>query len=353
MQRAENTVSCASPGPGPASRAWPVQLLCSLVLALAGTVAGRPTPVPAATDGSTIVIGLWQTVASAVGLPPGMELPLAGYGGPGDDPNRPYRRTRLHHFTLPCESCHDTTPVAAADISGAPDTAKLSTDTINRSCTSGGCHDYDRTLNHPLDVEVAAADRLPFYAPPEHANRINCLTCHMEQPAPVPAAEDDSGLLTVPDGDDLCVTCHMQEGNDGRIPGHWRFSDKAHLRPINPGRRFTSQTSVSVARIDTESMTCVSCHDEITVTVPQEHETYRQRMIRWSRMADHAIGMRYSAIVARQRGQFNYPLPDTDRIRLFDGRVGCGSCHSLYASNPAYVVTRQNNGTLCRKCHIK
>jgi len=86
MQRAENTVSCASPGPGPASRAWPVQLLCSLVLALAGTVAGRPTPVPAATDGSTIVIGLWQTVASAVGLPPGMELPLAGYGGPGDDP---------------------------------------------------------------------------------------------------------------------------------------------------------------------------------------------------------------------------------------------------------------------------
>ncbi len=110
--------------------------------------------------------------------------------------------------------------------------------------------------------------------------------------------------------------------------------------------------AVVVNEIDPESMTCVSCHDDITVSVPQENETYRQRRARWTTMSDHAIGMRYAA-VARQIGEFNYPPTDAERIRLFDGKVGCGSCHSLYADNPAYLAVKQNYGRLCRSCHIK
>ncbi|MHC4293642.1 MAG: cytochrome c3 family protein [Planctomycetota bacterium] len=41
------------------------------------------------------------------------------------------------------------------------------------------------------------------------------------------------------------------------------------------------------------------------------------------------------------------------RIRLFNDRVGCGSCHSLYAQTEKNLVDRYEMGVLCRQCHIK
>ncbi|MCD6392606.1 MAG: hypothetical protein J7M40_03775 [Planctomycetes bacterium] len=72
---------------------------------------------------------------------------------------------------------------------------------------------------------------------------------------------------------------------------------------------------------------CGSCHDDIKVTVPRANETRYERTARWATMSDHAIGMRYAAVAGRRTGQFNYPLIESERIRLFDGKVGCGSCH--------------------------
>jgi predicted CXXCH cytochrome family protein len=39
------------------------------------------------------------------------------------------------------------------------------------------------------------------------------------------------------------------------------------------------------------------------------------------------------------------------RIRLFDGRVGCGSCHSPYAREHALLVMSNDRSALCLSCH--
>jgi predicted CXXCH cytochrome family protein len=44
---------------------------------------------------------------------------------------------------------------------------------------------------------------------------------------------------------------------------------------------------------------------------------------------------------------------NTPQIRLFDGRLGCGSCHSLYSQQQKKLVMSNQNGKLCIKCHNK
>ncbi len=331
---------------------WRVWLICGLLAALANTVVGTPSPAPQAANDSLLVIPLWQSASSLAGLSNSTQSrQAAAYGALADYQDRPHRRVRLHHFDLPCDTCHAPSSAPRAAVFEESPSPQFTGD-VNRACTSGGCHAYDRSLNHPVGVTVRG--RLRAHMPLDIRGRVTCLTCHDASQSPTPTGDDDTGerMIIVPDGGDLCGSCHMQMQGDGRTPSHWRFSNKAHLGSIDPRPPLATRMDIAFNKIDRESMTCVSCHDEITVTVPQENETSSQRAARWTTMSDHAIGMRYVA-VARQRGELKYPPADAERIRLFDGKVGCGSCHSLYADNPAYLVAKQNNGQLCRKCHIK
>ena len=353
MRRAKNTVSGERQSHTTTTTDWRSWLICGFLLALVNTVGGIPSPAPPPANDSLLVIPLWQSAASFASLSPSTQSrQAAAYGALTDFPDRPHRRIRLHHFDLPCDTCHAPTSGPQAAVLEESPSPQLTGD-VNRACKSGGCHVYDRSLNHPVGVAVPAPERLPSYMPPDHIDRIDCLTCHSDPRSTTPADDTGERMLIVPDGDDLCGSCHMQMQGDGRTPAHWRFSNKAHLGSISPRPRSTTRMDVAFDRIDPESRTCVSCHDDIKITVPQENETYRQRMARWATMSDHAIGMPYAAVAGRQRGQFNYPPADAEQIRLFDGKVGCGSCHSLYADNPAYLVVKQNNGRLCRTCHIK
>jgi len=40
-----------------------------------------------------------------------------------------------------------------------------------------------------------------------------------------------------------------------------------------------------------------------------------------------------------------------ERIRLFDSRVGCGTCHSLYSKRAALLVMSNSRSNLCLSCH--
>ncbi|NQU47328.1 MAG: hypothetical protein HQ519_01670 [Planctomycetes bacterium] len=40
-------------------------------------------------------------------------------------------------------------------------------------------------------------------------------------------------------------------------------------------------------------------------------------------------------------------------IRLFQGRVGCGSCHTTYGGEKQMLAGDPKRGTLCLSCHIK
>lgn len=254
----------------------------------------------------------------------------------------------LHHFELPCDNCH------ADDWYQSDRNNKVAlNDDLNRLCTISGCHDYDAVLNHPVGVTVTGS-RLSGMKTDENS-QLTCLTCH-EQSNTSETGEINANrdrFLFVPDSPDFCASCHTNSVGSlaGRV--HWQFSSKAHLGSILSDSISSQMSFGPIGDIDDESRTCLGCHDNIAVTIPLSDETQSQKFDRWKRMSDHPIGIDYTQIAMRLAGEYRFPLSFESRIRLFDGKVGCGSCHSLYADNKAHIVLEGQDDILCRTCHIK
>lgn len=258
------------------------------------------------------------------------------------------RRIELHHFDLPCESCHDPANATETDKLQGQSIWQMSAD-VNGACTSS-CHEYNRILNHPVGVSVSAvaADEMPL----DSSGQMTCLTCHYDDYSSAEIVEgDDDRMLLVPFGDELCARCHARMPQTGRGGSHWSFGDKAHLGSINPQSIREDEMARLDGEIDQESHTCLGCHEEVTVTVPGYNETSAEKAARWRKMKDHPIGMDYSRIAMETYTEYNYPPGNADRIRMFDGKVGCGSCHSVYSGIEKLLVVRNDRSFLCRQCH--
>ena len=69
-------------------------------------------------------------------------------------------------------------------------------------------------------------------------------------------------------------------------------------------------------------------------------------------MTEHPVGVRYRRDAGRRSGSPLVPLDAVDpRIRLFDDRVGCGSCHSPYSTRDDQLVMSNERSRLCLSCH--
>jgi hypothetical protein len=165
---------------------------------------------------------------------------------------------------------------------------------INQTCTPLGCHDYDTVLNHPVNVSVNSS--IPEDMPLDGL-RITCLTCH-NQPKSSGLTYDIDGSperrLRIPNEVNLCGSCHRKMPGNLKKQSHWQFSSRAHLGRINLQSSLRSNSAQAIGGIDTESRMCISCHQDITVTIPGENETTSQKRKRWRSMKDHPIGMEYS-----------------------------------------------------------
>lgn len=252
------------------------------------------------------------------------------------------QQTRLHHFDqLPCGSCH-----SPAGASGADDW-RTGVD-VNHSCTSFGCHEYDETMNHPL------GDRLPDILSGQisstRSSTVTCLSCHQPQDnESFDPGEGEPDLFLQDPVQVGCDSCHGMINGSIKRQSHWKFSQKAHLLPLVPDSDKASG-DLMISGIDDESNTCLSCHDEVTATIPAVNETSRQKADRFRNMTDHPIGMNYQSLLSRNPMHFN-SLQQRDRIRMFGGQVGCGSCHSLYSNKPSNLVQNYQGSELCRTCH--
>lgn len=305
---------------------------------------------------SLILILITSRIVTAAPPPPPESMPLwysastlASLGMSITPP--PESSIALHHFDLPCQTCHIPGNTNGNRKMPQESIWRMSVD-INRACLSSGCHDYDPVLNHPVGVNVPGS--LPESMPLNGFSQITCLTCHTDSESSYTADIDEDPqelMLTVPQGEDLCGSCHMQMSGTLKQQSHWRFSNKAHLGSINPRSALPSQVELSFDDIDLESQTCLGCHEEVTVTIPGYNETYTEKAARWSRMKDHPIGMDYRRVAMNQSSEYYYPLFNAERIRFFDGKVGCGSCHSMYSKQAKNVSVDKQNGNLCRQCH--
>lgn len=238
------------------------------------------------------------------------------------------------------------TATLVANILGTKPTEMGSLAWDSRSCTE--CHVQSAGLNHPVDVAASESD-LPL-----DKGKIDCLTCHTEQTTSARHATESTkthdGLLRKRPAA-LCSTCHSEllfGSSSDNAKSHGTVLRKAHL-----GQESNDIQDVG-GSLDTESRQCLSCHDgsfagHSGVRTPDSSSTPTVSI-----ESMHPIGVRYSSTTkGRMAPQFQpvSNLPDT--VRLFDGKIGCGSCHSMYAGGKNMMAVDVRQKSLCLSCHIK
>ncbi|MDI6728392.1 MAG: cytochrome c3 family protein [Thermodesulfovibrionales bacterium] len=197
------------------------------------------------------------------------------------------------------------------------------------------CHeDITSTSSHPSDI-YPVSTRIPPDLP-LHNGMVTCNTCHnIHRERFLTSGEKTYFLRRTKLGRAFCVSCHMVKPE-----GHVETLVAAH-----PSKKYKVMDRSKT--IDPISMECIGCHDGIQGSNVEHrlgpgiwsHESY-----------SHPISVDYN--VSRMKGKRLKPISMVDRrIRFFDGRIGCGTCHDLYSKLPKKLVMSNNRSKLCFECH--
>ena len=255
-----------------------------------------------------------------------------------------------------CFSCHFTLP---AEGSGEP---LRFTDTITNLCAR--CHDMSGTISHQVDVAPSNRVNIPPDMPLDSRGRLTCVTCHEIHEAYINPLTGRRtyflrrGVI----GKSFCISCHnTAEGisrirmgspaadvneNSTSVQFHWTVMDKGH--------GFANFDVIDhISAIDPLSLACLDCHGGNT-----EQKTTLNIGVFNHADADigrsHPIGMDYEEA---SDGKDDYvQVEDLDkRLKLFDGKIGCCTCHDPYGSQGDALVIGASDSyqDLCLACHIK
>jgi predicted CXXCH cytochrome family protein len=246
---------------------------------------------------------------------------------------------RPHAFTQ-CSSCH-----VSENPSGTA--AREMIEPVTVLCRQ--CH--EKTLSegymHPVDVRPGRV-RVPADMPLSPSGELTCSTCHdVHSDYFTPYGAPSHFLRREESGRDFCTICHGTLETLSR--GHRASLGEAH---------FTSRYIVTdvLQELDPMSMNCVTCHDgafATSVTIQAGRWRHEKSFMRYDQ-GDHPVGIRYDEVrIKRGRKTDLRPLFEVDRrIRFFNGRVGCGSCHDPYSKIRKRLVMSDENSKLCLACHI-
>ncbi|NQT19297.1 MAG: hypothetical protein HQ592_06305 [Planctomycetes bacterium] len=226
-----------------------------------------------------------------------------------------------HDFAGRCELCHTT-----ADVTPGGPASLREASVIAGQCQQ--CHRVQPGTSHPVGMIVKA--KLPEIFPLDESGRMTCLTCHRaHQPAkgePLP-----SFLRRGTAGIELCSQCHAQAHEVAKRDQHALGFAAAHDK-AEPA------TGTTVMGLDERSMACMSCHDDFGIGGQGG--------------SNHPIGVPYP-VGAGPRRDYHPKSRLPPAIRLFDGNLGCETCHSLYSNMDNYLVMSNRGSALCLTCHDK
>ena len=246
-----------------------------------------------------------------------------GYGSTGElyqtsliDPHRFSKRE--------CEMCH-------VDADKDPGSLKLM---FNSRCV--GCHaDLNQAQPHPVDISpnILLPDDMPLVN-----GKLGCISCHFVHPFSDAYKNRSGNLLRRPGkGAFFCSACHRID-----VKGHVAFEnihrDSYCLSAIN-------------SSLDTYTLQCVECHDR-----------YLDRSFgsdaagigsRFNSRSNHPVGVSFAQISAKNPLKFNNPNSLPQNVRLFNGKIGCGTCHNAFSKEKSMLVVNNWRSRLCLRCHIK
>ncbi len=204
------------------------------------------------------------------------------------------------------------------------------------------CHQVDVLFSHP--VGITPSMRVPSHLPLTEG-KITCLTCHdNDDPAAHDRARQQHSPMLREGGSPLglCVECH-DPGETRR--GHGSRLTQAHL--LWPGKSFSDKGLTG--GVDAETRSCLACHDGAVALDISDGMGV-------SSHGEHPVGVEFRSrrdTVGRPIRERTFPPAAAldSRIRLFDNRVGCGSCHSPYSTEKHLLVKSNHLSALCTSCH--
>lgn len=231
-----------------------------------------------------------------------------------------------HQFsTQQCSICHISINTDPQKING----------NISGSCAL--CHkDLSETISHPTDISPKI--RIPSDMPLIEG-KLTCITCHEIHSSPLNVKGERSYFLRKQEAGMLfCSSCH-------EINKSWHIDaiESAHNKA-----RFTEKDTRT--HIDPISLLCIQCHDSYI----EEGTAYLGSGI-WmhSTSSEHPIGISYEDASLEKWRKFRPPAMLDKAIRLYDGKIGCGTCHDIYSREKDKLVMNNRGSKLCLQCHIK
>lgn len=203
------------------------------------------------------------------------------------------------------------------------------------------CHHFEPGLTHPVDVAPASTAALNL---PLENGLVTCFTCH-DAPADHTDGRSAVGVRSTLSSAGLCVECHR--GAPPLTKGiHALTTGKAHLTPGNSIQTSTGQG------LDSESRNCMSCHDGAAASDAGSHAV---RFADDRPAADHPVGIPMKNSLRSEPSDFKLANVNRldKRLRLVNGSVGCGSCHSVYSAERAQLAIPNRGSKLCLSCHTQ
>lgn len=216
---------------------------------------------------------------------------------------------------------------------------------IADDCAS--CHKLSTIGSHP--VGVIPALRIPA-SMPLVAGKIGCTTCHDPAAAADHAGRKPAGRTFLREedrGGSLCAACHTSDS--GRTSPHANSHTRVHApKPSLLGKSSGGRKS----ELDAESRSCMGCHDGSTASDAGSHTI---RSMSFEANADHPVGVKYKSRPAGDTDAIILtPIASLDkRVRLFDERVGCNSCHNVFSREKKLLVMDNKASRLCLACHVE
>lgn len=233
-----------------------------------------------------------------------------------------------HEFSGRCDYCHLTVPKADEEV-------KFSR-SISFLCQE--CHNVPRDNSHPIGVTPSMTVPDGFLL--DWAGKMTCATCHDPH-----ASSQNQYLRTGARGREFCELCHQ-----GFLPlqdPHVGTVTIAHSKQgVYDGDSPWAQV------LDQISLECLSCHDGVIASdasykiVGGDAVTYERNGL------SHPIGMDYQKTALQDR-ELKPVEALSPYIALYDGKVGCASCHNPYSSQQRMLTMNNTGSALCLECHIK
>lgn len=237
-----------------------------------------------------------------------------------------------HDFTGRCETCHLSFPKPGKE-------GKFIRE-ISYLCRE--CHAVSDKNSHPIGTVPSMP--MPDGFPVDRGGKMTCVTCH--DPHSRLSSGDVEYLRTRARGKEFCELCHP-----GFLPIEGTHVGSVSIAHSKTGEHF-DRSSEFERVLDKISMECLNCHDGV-IASDSAYQVNGGEAFRYKRRSlSHPIGMDYRQAALRDQELRPVELL-SPLIALYDGKVGCASCHNPYSRVKRMLVMSDAGSALCLQCHIK